>query len=143
MGIVPELYCSDFDASLAFYTSVCGFSIDYSRDEERFAYLRRGEARLMIEQTRDPSRRFVAAELTYPFGRGMNLEIPVDDASTLYDSVVAGGVRIFLDLEERWYRRGASEVGNLQFVAMDPDGYLLRFAQDLGRREAGETWPLM
>ena len=29
-GIVPELYCSDFHASLEFYTSVCGFSIDYS-----------------------------------------------------------------------------------------------------------------
>ena len=134
-GIVPELYCSDFDASLEFYTSVCGFSIDYSRAEDRFAYLRRGEARLMIEQTRDPSRRFVAAELTYPFGRGMSLEIPVDDASTLYDSVVARRVRIFLTLEERWYRRGEVEVGNLQFVAMDPDGYLLRFAQHLGQRE--------
>ena len=134
-GIVPELLCSDFQASLAFYTSVCGFSIEYSRDEDRFAYLRRGEARLMIEQTRDPSRRFVAAELTYPFGRGMSLEIPVDDASTLYDSVVARGVRIFLTLEERWYRRDESEVGNLQFVAMDPDGYLLRFAQHLGHRD--------
>jgi len=73
-GIVPELHCSDFGASLVFYTSVCGFAIDYTRNEERFAYLRRGDARLMIEQTRDPSRRFVAAELTYPFGRGMNLE---------------------------------------------------------------------
>ena len=99
-GIVPELYCSDFDASLEFYTSVCGLSM-----------------------------------LTYPFGRGMSLEIAVDDASALYDSVVARGVRIFLTLEERWYRRGESEVGNLQFVAMDPDGYLLRFAQHLGQRE--------
>ena len=134
-GIVPELYCSDFDASLAFYTAVCGFSIDYSRDEDRFAYLRRGDARLMIEQTRDPARRFVAAELTYPFGRGMNLEIGVDDASGLYDRVVAGDARIFLELEERWYRRDDFEVGNLQFVVMDPDGYLLRFAQHLGHRE--------
>ncbi|MEO5843035.1 MAG: hypothetical protein ABIQ73_01720 [Acidimicrobiales bacterium] len=65
----------------------------------------------------------------------MNLEIAVDDAATLYDSLVTGGARIFLELEERWYRRGEAEVGNLQFVAMDPDGYLLRFAQDLGQRE--------
>ena len=137
-GIVAELYCSDFPASLEFYTSVCGFAIDYSRDEDRFAYLRRGEARLMIEQTRDPSRRFVAAELTYPYGRGMSLEIPVDGASTLYDNVVARGVRIFLPLEERWYRRGEIEGGNLQFVAMDPDGYLLRFAQYLGHREGSK-----
>ena len=133
-GIVPELYCSDFEASLAFYTSVCGFSIDYSRCDERFARLRLGAALLMIEQTRDPSRRFVAAELTYPFGRGMHLEIAVDDAPALYDAVIASGARVFLALEERWYRRDEGEAGNLQFVVMDPDGYLLRFAQNLGHR---------
>lgn len=29
-GIVPELYCSDFDTSLDFYTTDCGFSIHYT-----------------------------------------------------------------------------------------------------------------
>ena len=27
------------------------------------------------------------------------------------------------------------EVGNRQFIVLDPDGYMLRFAQDLGKRK--------
>lgn len=37
-------------------------------------------------------------------------------------------------MEERWYRADDREVGNRQFILLDPDGYLLRFYQDLGRR---------
>ena len=37
--LVPELYVSDFDESRRFYTDVLGFTILYSRPEERFAYL--------------------------------------------------------------------------------------------------------
>ena len=38
---------------------------------------------------------------------------------------------------ERWYRKNGAEVGNRQFVVADPDGYLLRFFEDLGSRAAG------
>ena len=39
-------------------------------------------------------------------------------------------------MEERWYRVGAEARGNRQFWVQDPDGYLLRFFQDLGLRPA-------
>lgn len=41
--------------------------------------------------------------------------------------------------EERWYRQGEEEFGNRQFVLIDPDGYLLRFFTDLGRRPVNEV----
>jgi hypothetical protein len=41
-----------------------------------------------------------------------------------------------IPIEERWYRRDQMETGNRQFVVADPDGYLLRFFSDLGRRPA-------
>lgn len=133
--LVPELYCSDFARSLGFYTDVLGFRVVYARPEERFAFLERQGAELMIEQTVEAERTFVAAPLEYPFGRGMNLQIAATDAEALYKAVVAAGARVFLPLEERWYRTGeAQEEGNRQFVVIDPDGYLLRFAQDLGSR---------
>ena len=47
------------------------------------------------------------------------------------------GVSVFaasVELEESWYRRGSEENGSRQFVVADPDGYLLRFYTDLGRR---------
>ena len=43
--------------------------------------------------------------------------------------------RLFRPLEAAWYRRGDHEVGNLQFLVQDPDGYLLRFFSDLGERQ--------
>jgi hypothetical protein len=40
---------------------------------------------------------------------------------------------VFLALEDKWYRQNNRMVGNRQFIVQDPDGYLLRFFQDLGR----------
>jgi catechol 2,3-dioxygenase-like lactoylglutathione lyase family enzyme len=136
--IVPELYCSDFSRSLAFYTDVLGFVVRYSRVEERFAYLDLDGAELMIEQTVSPERTLVAGELVAPFGRGVNLQIDVDDVDALHTRVQAAGAHIFLPLEERWYPAGGQEVGVRQFVVADPDGYLLRFAQELDERQLGD-----
>jgi hypothetical protein len=35
-------------------------------------------------------------------------------------------------VEEKWYRVNDQETGNKQFLVQDPDGYLLRFFEDLG-----------
>ncbi len=130
--LVPELCCSHFERSLRFYTEVLGFSILYARPEERFAYLDREGAQLMIEQPTD--RAFVAGELAYPYGRGMNLQIEVSKVEPLHRKVKASGSEIYLDLEDRWYRRDQILLGNRQFVVLDPDGYLLRFFEDLGQK---------
>ncbi len=130
--LVPELVCSDFERSLRFYTEVLGFDIVYARPEERFAYLDREGAQIMLEQPTD--RAFVNGELAQPFGRGVNFQIEVTEVDVLYERVIASGAPIFLPIEEKWYRREGAEVGNQQFIVVDPDGYLLRFAQDLGER---------
>jgi lincosamide nucleotidyltransferase A/C/D/E len=133
-GIVPEFYCSDFERSLAFYIEVIGFQVLYERRAERFAYLDLDGAQLMIEQTVDRHRTLVTAELSHPFGRGVNLQIPVRDVDLLLANVAGAGGPIVLPLEERWYRRDDVELGVRQFVCADPDGYLLRFSQSLGER---------
>jgi catechol 2,3-dioxygenase-like lactoylglutathione lyase family enzyme len=130
--LVPELYCADIGRSLRFYTEVAGFTVRYQRPENRFAYLERDGAQLMIEQPTD--RTWLAAPLEYPFGRGINLQIRVDDVDALHDAVVASGARILVPMEEKWYRRDDRQLGNRQFVVLDPDGYLLRFFSDLGSR---------
>ena len=132
--LVPELYCSDIERSLAFYTGVLGFSVLYARPEERFAYLEREGAQLMIEQP--AGRVFLAGELVYPFGRGINLQIEVADVGVLYAKLEALGVPLYLALEDKWYRREQTLLGSRQFWVQDPDGYLLRFFQDLGAKPA-------
>lgn len=130
--LVPELICSDLARSLRFYTEVAGFRVLYERREDRFAFLDREGAQLMLEQP--TGRAFLAGELSPPYGRGVNLQIEVGDVEALHARVEASGARIHLALEEKWYGRGEEELGNRQFVVEDPDGYLLRFFQDLGTR---------
>jgi catechol 2,3-dioxygenase-like lactoylglutathione lyase family enzyme len=128
--LVPELYCSDFEHSLRFYVELLGFRILYSRPEEKFAYLDREGAELMIEQPIDRS--WLTGELTQPFGRGINLQIQVSEIDALHDKCRAERVPIFLGPEEKLYRRGDMHLRCRQFLVQDPDGYLLRFQQMLG-----------
>jgi catechol 2,3-dioxygenase-like lactoylglutathione lyase family enzyme len=133
-ALVPELGVSDLAVSLRFYQAL-GFEMLYGRQDEGFAYLRLGEAELMLDQNGigrsfDPG----TGPLHRPFGRGMNLQIRVPDIAPLLQ--VLNGQQLYLPPEDRWYRRDDEEVGNRQFVVADPDGYLLRFFQDLGRRRA-------
>ena len=133
--LVPELLVSNFVQSLKFYTEVLGFKQLYDRPEEAFAYLDRNGAQIMIVQhDAEDERSWTAAELLQPFGRGLNLEIEVENVDALRDSCVCHGGRIFLAMEEKWYRRDALLLGVRQFIVLDPDGYFLRLSQSLGTR---------
>lgn len=131
--LVPELICADLRASLDFYR-LLGFEVRYDRPEERFAYLDRDGAHLMLEQPRSRDRLYPRAEFEHPYGRGVNLSIEVDDAARLQAGVLAAGHSVFLPLEERWYGRATDAVGVRQFAVQDPDGYLLRLTEHLGSR---------
>ncbi|MBC7461482.1 MAG: VOC family protein [Thermoleophilia bacterium] len=132
--LIPELDVSDLDTALDFYTRVCGFDIRYQRVEEQFAMLDFAGAALMLQSATGNGRRLRTAPLERPFGRGINLQIEVDDVDALHHRVAASDEIIVVPLEERWYGTDDGEVGNRQFVGADPDGYLLRFFEDLGSR---------
>jgi len=134
--LIPELDVEDLAASLRVYTGVFGFAVLFERPEERFAYLELEGAHLMLEEAAGPGRRFRTAPLEKPYGRGVNLQIRVSDAAALHARAARAGLVIVTDLEERWYRRDGQERGQRQFVAADPDGYLLRFYTYLGVRPA-------
>jgi catechol 2,3-dioxygenase-like lactoylglutathione lyase family enzyme len=129
--LVPELACSDIAASLAFYTRLLGFSILYDRPENGFAYLAREGAEIMLEQLSDS---WSVGPLERPYGRGINLQVAVSALAPILDALARHGVALFRPVEERWYRMGSVEVGNRQFLVQDPDGYLLRFFEDMGER---------
>lgn len=133
--MTPELICSDVRSSLAFYRML-GFRIVYDRPQERFAYLERDGAELMLEQPRSRDRLHPRAPLEHPYGRGVNLSVEVDDVDALYAAVLAAGHEPHLPLEDRWYDRADDAVGVRQFAVQDPDGYLLRMSQRLGTRRS-------
>jgi catechol 2,3-dioxygenase-like lactoylglutathione lyase family enzyme len=139
-SLVPELDVLEVEKSIAFYTSY-GFAVLYARPAERFAYLRRGSAELMLQDAGGAGRRWRTAPLDRPFGRGLNLQIAVDDVDVLWAGALDAGHLVVAPLEDHEYQ-GASTIYRVrQFVVADPDGYLLRFSQDLsnGRAEASGT----
>ena len=121
---------------MSFYVDDIGFAVAYERPAETFAYLVRGGVHLMLEAAEGPGRRFRTAPLARPFGRGINLQIRTEGVADLFETLRLAGRTLVVPLEERWYRRNQDEVGHRQFVVADPDGYLLRFFEDIGTRPA-------
>ena len=134
-ALVPELAVADWQVSRRFYCELLGFEERYQRPGEGFSYLALGQAELMIDQI-GLGRTFEHghAPQTYPFGKGVNLQVRVQAVAPILQALEAGKVELYLPLEERWYAKDAVELGHRQFVVADPDGYLLRFYEDLGRR---------
>ena len=134
-ALVPELSIRDLDASLAFYRDLLGFSVRFSRPEDGFAYLELGRAQIMLEQLPDDMRpAWLTGELQVPFGRGLNLQIEVDDVAAIHKRLLAANVELFRPLRRSWYREETVENGQDEFLVQDPDGYLLRFMQHIGTR---------
>ena len=129
--LIPELTCANFRHSLAFYVDILGFHIAYERPEDDFAFLQREGAQIMLEQE---SAAWRTGPVERPYGRGLNLQIEASDAGTLFQRLETARYPIFVPLEEKWYRADDRLVGVRQFLVQDPDGYLLRFSQDLGER---------
>lgn len=132
-SVIPELSINNLQASLDFYTRILGFSVAYKREKEGFAFLVLGEAQLMIDQM-TLGRDWKTGELEYPFGRGVNFQIEVESIDPILASLKMNSVKLFMEPEEKWYRIDNVELGNRQFLVQDPDGYLLRFTEDIGER---------
>jgi catechol 2,3-dioxygenase-like lactoylglutathione lyase family enzyme len=129
--LVPELDVTDLNVSARFWCDVLGFRIAYQRPESLFMYVEFQGAQVMLMQHNGS---WETGALERPFGRGINLQIIVDDVGPLLGALAQANWPLFEDCHEAWYRIGEQARGQRQFLVQDPDGYLLRFAQDLGLR---------
>ncbi len=127
--LVPELDVTDLSASLAFWCGPLGFTVAYDRPAAGFAYLQRAGAQVMLCQRNG---NWDTGPLELPFGRGINLQIRVASTAPILAALYAAGWPLFRPMQERWYRVGDSQAGSRELLVQDPDGYLLRFQEDLG-----------
>ena len=65
---------------------------------------RQGAQVMLDEYVPGSPRSWIAGPIEAPFGRGMNLDIRTDDVDELYEKVKASGAKIFLPIEDKWYR---------------------------------------
>jgi catechol 2,3-dioxygenase-like lactoylglutathione lyase family enzyme len=130
--LIPELSVSNLAKSLDFYTKILGFRLEYARQESKFAFLSFEGSQLMIQQTNST---WETGKLEHPYGMGINLQIEVKEIAQLLSSLKANKYPIMVPPKDSWYRQGTLLLGNREFLVQDPDGYLLRFAQDLGTKK--------
>ena len=130
---IPELSVTNLENSLKFYKTV-GFKLEYDRPENKFAFISLGEIQFMLQEISNDDK-WNIAPITYPFGNGINFQLEVDNVDNIYDNLKNANYEIAFDIEENWYRQDNKLLGNKEFLVQDPDGYLLRFSEDLGERK--------
>jgi catechol 2,3-dioxygenase-like lactoylglutathione lyase family enzyme len=130
-ALVPELTVSDIRESLSFWCGLLGFEIAYDRPAARFAFLVRERLQVMLCERNG---RWEPAEMRRPFGLGINFQMTVERVAPILAALESADWPLYEQPREAWYRVGDQERGQREFLVQDPDGYLLRFAEDLGTR---------
>ena len=69
------------------------------------------------------------AQLTYPFGRGVNISFGIKEVPQLYQKLLEADYPIHRPLTKREFRVGDSFIYPHEFAILDPDGYFLRFSE--------------
>ena len=130
--IIPELSVTNLKNSLEFYKTI-GFKIEYERPENNFVFLSLGEIQFMLQEISEEDK-WTIAPLSYPFGNGINFQLEVQNVEKIYKHLRQHNYKIAYEIEENWYRQDDKLLGNKEFLVQDPDGYLLRFSEDLGEK---------
>ncbi len=131
--VIAELWCSDFQKSLLFYTENLGFTIGQHKEGSTHAYLSLQGALIMISSFAQDGI-WETGPFEKPLGRGINFSFGVDDVQRVYDKAKAQGLMPFVDMYTTWYWRPDRMVNYKEFAIQDPDGYLLRFSECIGSR---------
>lgn len=132
-SLYPELIVKDLEESLKFYRDCLGFKPEYDRPEEKFAVLSYGNAQIMLLQD-NPNTHSRTGSLDYPRGQGINFSIKTQELEKLALALETFGYPLRIPIRDQWHRQEQVLIGEKQLWVMDPDGYLLRFIENLGRK---------
>ena len=130
--LIPEFTVDNLQQSIYFYVNMLGFKHEYTIDENKCSYLSYNDAQIMIEQV-NKSLRY--SEIRYHLGIGVNLQFEVPNIDELFTQLNSKHYPIHVPPEDVWYKMEDKLTGNREFIVKDPDGYTLRFSQDLGFKD--------
>ena len=133
--MIPEFDVFSLEESLNFYTKLIGFHIEYDRKEDKFAFLQLENVQIMLQEIDIENNKWGTGKLEYPLGVGINFQIEVPNIDEIYNKLKKVNYKIFVEIEDNWYRKENKLIGCREFLVQDPNGYLLRFSQDLGEKE--------
>lgn len=129
--MIPEFDVFSLDETLHFYVDLIGFKVVYDRPEDKFAFLELEDVQIMVQEIDPDSSKWDTGTLDYPLGRGINFQIDVKNIDEIYNKLKEADYKIFVDMEDHFYRKDDEMLGEREFLVQDPNGFLLRFAQDI------------
>jgi uncharacterized glyoxalase superfamily protein PhnB len=121
--LTPNLIVSDVGGSMTFYRDVLGFSVDQTVPDAApyvFAIMKSGPVEIFLNAP-GPAHEEYPAFKDRPIGGTLTLFIEVEDIRGSYEQV-KDRVQVVMPLETKWY-------GVTEFAFLDPDGYVITFAQ--------------
>ena len=98
--LIPELSVSDIYKSKEFYQKI-GFKIVYERKENKFAFLELEGNQIMIEEVNN---NWNTGKLEYPFGRGINISMSIEDIDNYYLNLKEKNINFFKELMVNKYK---------------------------------------
>ena len=135
LPLLPELYITDFEKSLYFYVNILGFKLEYQRENPKFGFLSYQGSQLMIQELLPGEQE--KEKMEQPFGRGINFQIETDNIQAIIDSLNKNKYPLKRGIKDSWYRENKVLHGCREILVTDPDGYLLRFSEDIGEKLTG------
>ena len=127
--LTPNLVVADVERSLTFYRDVLGFEVQVTVPEAGpfvFAAVTRGDVEVFLN-ARDAAVAEYPAFRDRPVGGTLTLFMEVTDVEAAHQAL-ASRVTVVMPLEKKWY-------GSTEFAFLDPDGYVITFAERTGPAE--------
>jgi catechol 2,3-dioxygenase-like lactoylglutathione lyase family enzyme len=118
-----NIIVSDVARSIAFYRDVLGFSVVSTVPDAEpfvFAIVMSGDVQIFLNAP-GPAVEEYPAFKGRPLGGTLTLFIEVGDIGHSYEAL-KDRVQVVMPLEKKWY-------GVTEFAFLDPDGYIITFAQ--------------
>jgi lactoylglutathione lyase len=125
ISATPNLLVADVSASLMFYRDVLGFELVRSVPDEApfiFVWLKRGGVELFLNDVKTASD---SIKLDLRAGGTSTLYVDVSDVKSLLDQLT-GHAKVVMPLTDQFY-------GMREFAILDPDGYLVTFAERVSK----------
>ncbi len=132
LPILAEFSVTNLKRSLHFYVDIIGFKVEYSRKDPNFAFLSYNGSQIMIQELRMGEKE--EEKLEYPFGRGINFQIDTKSIQTIINALNENNYPLKRGIKDSWYGAGNKSFGCREILVLDPDGYLLRFSEELGEK---------
>jgi catechol 2,3-dioxygenase-like lactoylglutathione lyase family enzyme len=121
--LTPNLVVADVSRSIAFYRDVLGFSLEQTVPDIApfvFASVTSGTVEIFLNAPA-PAHEEYPAFKDRPIGGTLTLFMEVENIRVSYDEL-KDRVQVVMPLETKWY-------GVTEFAFLDPDGYIITFAQ--------------